>query len=275
MVRVVRIYVSEALSRSGLPDIDYALNPYVGCAHSCIYCYAREYTRDKEVAENWGKIVKVKENIVKVLGKEVRRKRRGIVGLSTITDPYQPIERDFHLSRKCLELLLKCGFPVSIQTKSDLVLKDIDVLSRYVDLVDVGITITTLEDSISSIIEPHAPSPSRRATALRELADHGIQTWLFFGPIIPGFNSDLETIRELVALAKDTNSEFYYDKLRIKRFMYEEDNEILREVLRNIRGFKWNELFEKIKEICKRHGVICKPAFPSITKNQKLDSYLS
>ena len=88
-----RIKVKQALSRSGLPDIDYALNPYAGCYHGCIYCYARAYTRYKDAAQNWGQVIYIKENIVDVLRKEVRRKKKGIVGISTITDPYQPIEK--------------------------------------------------------------------------------------------------------------------------------------------------------------------------------------
>jgi len=275
VVKVIFMRVNEALSRSGLPDLDYALNPYLGCEHSCIYCYAREYTPDEEVSRNWGAVIKVKENIVELLKKEVRRRRKGIVGLSTITDPYQPIEKELCISRRCLEVLLENGFPVSIQTKSNLVIRDLDILTRYTNLVDVGLTITSTSKEISELIEPHAPPPEERIAALYRLSEAGINTWLFYGPIIPKVNDSDDIIRELVRIAKDTNSEFYYDKLRIKRFMFRSSNKVLRNSIRTIRDYDWNALYSKIEKLCAEYNVPCKPAFDvSETKYYTLDKYI-
>jgi len=275
VVKIIFVRVNEALSKSGLPDLDYALNPYLGCEHSCIYCYAREYTPDEEVSRNWGTIIKVKENIVELLKKEARRKRKGIVGLSTITDPYQPIEKELYLSRNCLEVLLRNGFPVSIQTKSNLVVRDLDILTRYSDLVDVGLTITSTSKEISELIEPHAPPPEKRINALYRLSEEGIKTWLFYGPIIPKLNDSDDIIRELVRIARDTNSEFYYDKLRIKRFMFRSNNNVLRSAIRTLRSYNWNALYSKIEKICTEYNVSCKPAFNvSVTKYYTLDRYI-
>ncbi|MEM2852825.1 MAG: hypothetical protein QW438_06515 [Ignisphaera sp.] len=98
--RVVEIEVRQALTKSGLPDLDYALNPYLGCGHGCLYCYAKIYTRLSEVVANWGKIIAVKKNLLDILTNEVERLKRGTVGIGTITDPYQPIEAIYRLTRE-------------------------------------------------------------------------------------------------------------------------------------------------------------------------------
>ncbi|PKK81372.1 MAG: hypothetical protein CVT47_02760, partial [Thermoplasmata archaeon HGW-Thermoplasmata-2] len=114
-----------ALSDSGLEGLDYSLNPYKGCAHGCIYCYAPDITH---VERAWGTFVDAKMNVAEVLEQETRTKRRGVVGLGTVTDPYQSLEEKYKLTRKCLEILAKRKWPVCIQTKSALVLRDVDLL---------------------------------------------------------------------------------------------------------------------------------------------------
>ena len=133
------MYVGElsckaALSRSGLPGFDYALNPYRGCQHGCIYCYSPETLREKRVCyspetlrekREWGSFVEVKRNIPGVLAKELRRLKKGVVGIGTVTDAYQPVEERYGVTRRCLEQLLRRDFPICIQTKSSLVERDI------------------------------------------------------------------------------------------------------------------------------------------------------
>jgi len=216
LVKYVRIRVSRAISPSGLPDLDYALNPYVGCAHACIYCYARAYTRYKEVSRRWGEVVYIKENLLSILSKELRRYRPGKVGVSTITDAYQPIEAEEKITRRAIKMLVEHGFRVSIQTKSTLVLRDLDIISSKPAFFDVGFTITTMNDEKARIIEPHSPPPSERAEALRAIASRNIATWVFLGPIIPLFNDTVDDIAEIVELAATTGSLLYYDYLRYK-----------------------------------------------------------
>ncbi len=273
---VYMVRVREALSRSGLPDLDYALNPYMGCWHACIYCYARLYTRVKDVAENWGEIILVKENIVDLLRREVRKKKPGIVGVGTITDAYQPVEAVYGLTRKSIQVLLEHEFHASIQTKNPLVLRDLDILKKYKSRVDVGFTITTLDGNTAKIIEPRAPPPKARAQALEKIAREGIETWLFYGPIIPGLNDDEETILSLLELAKQTNSIFYYDKLRVKKFM-ENPGHPLYAIARRARRYPWRRLYERIEEKCKKHKVKCMPGmeYKTIEKQiNTLDKYL-
>jgi len=138
--------VKTALSNSGLPDLDYALNPYIGCQHGCLYCYAPNYISDIDVKANWGKVIIVKENIGDILHEEVLKKKRGAVGIGTITDAYQPQESIYGLTRLSLKILLNHGFRVSIQTKSTLIIRDIDLLLKFRNKVDVGFTLTSLDD---------------------------------------------------------------------------------------------------------------------------------
>ncbi|MDM7275458.1 MAG: radical SAM protein [Thermoprotei archaeon] len=253
--------VKTALSRSGLPDLDYALNPYAGCSFGCIYCYARLYTSDRRASERWGEVVIVKSNIVKVLGREARRMPRGVVGLGTITDGYQVVESIFKLTRKSLETLIGEGFHVSVQTKSPMVLRDLDILATGGGKVDVGLTITTLKPEIAELIEPHAPPPLARLKALKKLSEAKIKTWVFYGPIIPGLNDDLETAESIASLSAETGSTLYYDPLRVKPFMLAEDYP-LREAALKAKSREFLEGIEAIiKRLCIKYGLECRKGF--------------
>jgi DNA repair photolyase len=168
----------RALSPSKLPEMDYALNPYGGCEHGCVYCYAPEVTHTDW--KGW-RIVRVKINIADRLAKELTNVR-GVVGIGTVTDPYQYAEKRFMLTRQCLEVLKNKGTKIHIHTKSDLILRDRDLISSMES--EVGITLTTLDDRISCITEPGAPLPARRLNALKELTDAGIGTYALVGPVL-------------------------------------------------------------------------------------------
>lgn len=252
--------VERALSSTGLPDIHYALNPYLGCMHGCIYCYARLYTRDKRASLNWGKVVVVKVNITRVLEREVSRYEPREVGVGTITDPYQPVEAYYKLTRESIKILLGSGFPVSIQTKNPLVLRDLDILTTHKGRVDVGFTITSLDPHVSRFIEPGAPPPEARARALERLSSLGVKTWIFYGPIIPGLNDDQHTIDTIIQLARDTNSILYYDPLHAKPFMKTPDHPLYPHIKQESREWR-RRIFEKITRRCKEKGVYCKPGF--------------
>ncbi len=211
---VKEIRVKSALSRSGLPEYDYALNPYLGCQHGCIYCYAMDFTRGGEPGVKWGgEVVYVKVNLIQALLRDIRRLRPGVVGVSTITDPYQPVESRYKLTRRSIEVLCNAGYHVSIQTKSALIIRDIDVISKCGRAVDVGFTITTMRDTYR-VIEPMAAHPMARASALRKIASLGIETWIFLGPVIPGVNDKAEDYEPVIRLAKETNSQVIIDRFR-------------------------------------------------------------
>jgi DNA repair photolyase len=252
------------LSKSSLPGLDYSLNPYTGCSHGCIYCYAPATLRYGG-PEPWGTFVTAKTNIPAVLERELRKMPRGIVGISTVTDPYQPTESRLKLTRSCLEVLQAKQFPICIQTKSSLVTRDIDLIRDFRDK-EVGLTVTTLDDEASAIIEPGASLPRERLDALKRLTDAGITTWAFVGPLVPGF-IDAAGLAELLASVKEAGAcKVIVDRLRLKPGLWETMAPTLLgkpDVLDACRHalFKdpgvFNELQAKAVTICKDIGLKC------------------
>jgi len=210
-------WCKSALTISKLPGIEYSLNPYVGCQHACVYCYVPSVMHLKR--DEWGKTVHAKVNIPSVLQKEIKKRSRGIVGISTSTDAYQPAEKRYELTRKCLMVLARHDWPVDILTKSDLVLRDIDILARLSD-VRVGFTIPTLNDKSRRLLEPHAPSIERRLSALRECGENGLRTYVFCGPLFP--DVEKEGVKNCVDVFIDAGAEeIIIDSFHLKRGIWE------------------------------------------------------
>ena len=178
------IKAKSILTKSGIPGVDYCINPYVGCSHGCRYCYATFMKRYSGHTEAWGSFVDVKINAPEILQKQLKRAKRGRVLISSVTDAYQPIESKYKLTRQCLEILLQNQFPVDILTKSPLVLRDTDLIKKFKD-IEVGITITTNDEKMQKIFEPNAPSIMARIRTLKALHDKGINTYAFIGPVLP------------------------------------------------------------------------------------------
>ena len=197
----------RALSPSGLPGIAYALNPYGGCEHGCVYCYAPGVTHSDP--SSW-RVVRVRRNIPDRLVRELPGVE-GTIGLGTVTDPYQYAERRFRLSRMCLEVLRDRGRRVHIRTKSDLVVRDIGVL-QDMDCV-VGVTVTGLDPRVSKMTEPGAPLPEARLRALSELVAAGVEAYALVAPVM----STLEgRERELLeAVASTGASTVFHDPLNL------------------------------------------------------------
>lgn len=182
---VRRIEPRQILTPTRIPGYTYCLNPYTGCGHGCLYCYAQFMIRfSGHEGERWGQFVDVKANAPGLLLREVRRKRVGPVLLSTVTDPYQPLEQKHRLTRQCLEILAQVNWPLTILTRSPLVLRDLDLLRRFSSL-EVGITITTNREPLRKILEPFSPPVAARMNALRQLKAAGLSTYAFVGPILP------------------------------------------------------------------------------------------
>ena len=177
------IQAKSILSRSRVSD--YALNAYVGCQHNCVYCYAKFMKRFTGHQERWGAFVDVKINAPDLLAREVTKKAVGKVWISGVCDAYQPLERKFALTRRCLGILVENGWPVTIQTKSPLVLRDVDIL-KQASGSRVGFTITTADEKIRRIFEPGAPPIQQRVDALAALRSQGIRTFVMIAPILPG-----------------------------------------------------------------------------------------
>jgi DNA repair photolyase len=181
---IKEVRAKSILSRSGIEGISYTVNPYTGCSHGCLYCYATFMKKYTGHTEAWGEFVDAKINAPLLLAKQLPRAARGNVIVSSVTDPYQHTEAEYALTRGCLVALLKHDFPVKILTKSPLVVRDMDVIGQF-SAIEVGLTVTTDDDRIRQIFEPKAPSIEERLRALRTIHEHGIQTYAFIGPALP------------------------------------------------------------------------------------------
>ncbi len=255
---IKEIIARTALSPSKLPGLDYALNPYTGCGHACVYCYAPAVLHRDRIT--W-RVVEAKVNLPRVLSKELRKRKKGIVGLGTVTDPYQPAEKKYEITRRCLELLLMYDFPVCIQTKSSLVLRDMDLLKKSSN-IEVGITLTALDDRVREKMEPGAPSVQERLRALSELSKNGINTWVFLGPVMP-YITDVEGFIDAIVPVKPKY--VLVDRLRlkegvwdgVKEFIQEFNPELLEKYERIFFGGEdyYGKVFEMIRLKCKEKGL--------------------
>lgn len=183
-MKIREIFSKTVLTRTGISGFDYCLNPYVGCGHGCRYCYASFMKRFTGHREPWGQFVDVKVNAVSRLEEQLSRAKRGVVALGTVTDPYQPLEKAYRITRGCLEALLKREFPVNLLTRSPLCLRDLDLFRKFKE-IEVGLSITTDDERMRRIFEPASPSIPSRVKALEVLKHHGIKTYAFIGPILP------------------------------------------------------------------------------------------
>jgi DNA repair photolyase len=181
---IKEIEAKSILSKSGIPGADYCINPYTGCSHGCRYCYASFMKRFTNHTEPWGSFIDVKINAPYILRKQLKRIRKGTIIISSVTDPYQPVESRYKITRKCLEELLPYQISVDILTKSPLVLRDIDIMKNFKD-IEVGVTITTSDEGIRKLFEPHTPSIEARVHALQKLHLSGLRTYVFIGPVLP------------------------------------------------------------------------------------------
>ena len=173
----------QALSHSSLAD--YVVNPYLGCQHGCKYCYVQRYFRPRATPPvPWGFEVYARVNVPGLLRREAKRKAHGKVLLSSMTDAYQPLESRYRLTRSVLECLVETGFPISILTKSNLVLRDLDLLAKHRES-EVTFSISSLDEEVYRSFEPAATPPEKRIDALRDILESGIRGGLFVAPHIP------------------------------------------------------------------------------------------
>ena len=207
----------RAISKNDSPDIhfDYSVNPYRGCEHGCIYCYARpthSYLNLSPGLDFETKLI-AKRNISGVLRSELGRPSYvpKLINIGSATDCYQPIERELKLTRGLLELMAEVGHPVSLVTKSSGVERDLDLLAPLAErrLAAVYITITTLDGELARKLEPRAAAPHRRLRTIRTLADHGIPVGVSLAPHIPFVTDDMEQVLQ-AAWEAGARSAFYH-----------------------------------------------------------------
>ena len=251
--------------------VDYNMNLYRGCSHGCIYCDSRSNCYH---IDNFD-VPKGKENALLILESELSKKKdHEVVGIGSMSDTYNPLEKEYEQTRGALKLLSKYNFGVSIDTKSDLILRDLDLLKEInsKNNVIIKFTITTPHDDLSKIVEPHVCPSSKRFAAIKELTDNGIFAGVMMNPLLPFIEDNEEDIKELVRLAhlsgakfiqsfmgmtlRENQRDYYYEKLD-KYFPG------LKEKYKRYYGERYNcpvsdykRLYEVLKTECDKYGIL-------------------
>lgn len=222
--------------------IDYNMNLYRGCSHGCIYCDSRSSCYQIDHFDT----VRVKENALVLLRNELSRKRKkGVIGIGAMSDTYNPHEKHLCMTRQALEIILAFGFGVSIDTKSDLIVRDIDLLKAIARTqpVIIKMTITTIDDSLSRQIEPRVCPSSQRFAAIKKLSEAGLFVGILMNPILPWITDSEDNIRKLVALAHQSGAKFIHTYFNVT----------LRENQRDYYYAQLDQLFPGLKEKYQRY----------------------
>jgi DNA repair photolyase len=202
----------SALNRVKGMGFDWSLNPYMGCVHRCTFCYVRAFERraDRPSDDRYGRSIRVKVNVVEVLQRELARPswERDTVAIGAATDPYQPAEGRYRLTRGCLEALAAAHNPFSIITRGPLIVRDVDVLVEAARRAKVSVTfsIPTLDEDVWRKTEPSTAHPRQRLRALKELVDAGIRSSVGMAPILPGISDRPEQLEEVVRAAREAGA---------------------------------------------------------------------
>jgi len=201
-----------ALNRVKGMAFDWSLNPYMGCVHRCTFCYVRafELRADRPFDERYGRSIRVKTNVVEVLRRELAKAswEHDAVAIGAATDPYQPAEGRYRLTRGCIEALRDFSNPFSIITRGPLIMRDVDVLAEAAARASVSVTfsIPTLDEEVWRRTEPGTAHPRQRLRALKALVDAGVKASVGMAPILPGISDRPEQIEEVVRAAREAGA---------------------------------------------------------------------
>ncbi|MDR2808800.1 MAG: radical SAM protein [Spirochaetaceae bacterium] len=208
MVAINEIEVKNILTKTGVPAGDYVINPYIGCPHKCMYCYADFMKRFTTHKEKWGDFLDVKIYNKKMKLDTLNGRK---VLFSTVTDAYNNYEQKYQVTRKLLEQFINTNIKISILTKSDLVLRDIDIF-KQIPGITVGISLNTLDDTIRKKLEPRASSIEKRLNAIKTLYTEGIYTYIFLSPMFPGITD----FKEIINRSRSYTNEFWFENLNLR-----------------------------------------------------------
>lgn len=244
-IAIKEIECKKAIGKCGFPGGSLAINPYVGCTHGCVYCYARFIKRFTKHSENWGDFVDARLNIADRVAKEIKslKNTSDTVYIGTVTDPYQPVEKKYKLTRSIIENLIGVKNPISILTKSDLVLRDIDVIKKL-DHPDINITINNLDENWTRLTEPGSSSVTSRLEAIKKLRAENITVYAMLGPWWP-IISDAETI--LLALKKVGVNAVFSESVNVTGGNWTDVEQVLKKYYPNLLPTFQNVLFNPKK----------------------------
>jgi DNA repair photolyase len=228
------VTIKSALNAvKGMP-FDWSLNPWSGCAHKCVYCFARAYHaryHEKNVGSDFDSNVEVRVNIADVLRKELQRRRReGSLAIGTATDPYQPIEGKYRLTRRCLEALVDYPMPTGIVTKGPLVVRDIDVLKQLDEKTDLTVyfSVPCVDEEIVRKTDPGTAPPRQRLRALSMLREAGLDAAVLCMPVLPGISDSEDSLDAAARAASEAGATaFRHRPLKIDAEIWDYYNEFL------------------------------------------------
>lgn len=265
-IKTREIKCKSAIGKCGFPGGGWAINPYVGCSHGCVYCYARFMRRFTGHTEPWGTFVDARINITEILGRQMRSQqyKNGRIYIGTVTDPYQPLEEKHELMRGVLEVLTSHKNPVSILTKSDLILRDLDLLKQLKG-ADVNFTINTLDAKWQKLVEPNSSTAKERLRAARKLVGAGIEVSAMIGPYWPIFTDPEALFKEFkeVGICHVFTESFntiggnFVGVERVLRKHYPQHSRYIKETLFNKDKFHvfYEEAAEKIRQLVRQYNL--------------------
>jgi len=259
MLKIREIKAKSIITKSGL-DVDYVINPYVGCMHGCLYCYARFMKRFTDHHEPWGKFVDIKINAPELIPQNPKKYKDKSIFISSVTDSYQPLERRYQLTRKILEKLIPLEPDLSILTKSDLIIRDIDLLKQF-KKCKAGFSLSTLDEKIQKEIEPLASSPQRRINALKEFKKARIKNFIFISPILP----EITDWKKIIENTKSFVDEFWFENLNLRATNWNNLRKWLKNSHPGLLGLYqdiylhktdyWSKIKKEIKDYCKKYNL--------------------
>lgn len=264
-MKIREIEAKSILSKTGIPIADYVINPYVGCIHSCVFCYARFMKRFTGHQEDWGNFLDVKVNAPDLIPENTSKYEGKYIFLSSVTDPYLPLERKYKLTRRIIEKLIPLRPFLGILTKSDLILRDLDLIRQFKSS-EIGFSFSTLNEDIRKEVEPGASPVKKRINALKEVHEAGIKTYVFISPILP-FLTDW---KEIIENTQDFADYFMFENLNItgtvwgsfKRFLKQNHPDLVQENKKIYSdNIYWGIVEEEIKEFCRHEKHDCRMYF--------------
>lgn len=236
-MKIREIKAKSIIVKSNLPEIEFVINPYIGCSHSCLYCYARFMKRFTNHLEPWGEFVDIKINALNLIPENTDKYKDRSILISSVTDPYLPLESKYKLTRQIIKKLIPLQPRLTIITKSDLVLRDINLLKQFNNCV-VAVSASFLDEKAKNKLEPKSISTKRRIETLKKLRERGIQTVLFISPIFP----EISDWRKLINLTKDFIDEYWLENLNLYPSIKGDVREFLKNYDSNLIG-KYKEIY--------------------------------
>ena len=256
-MKVKEIKVSNYLSKSNLPGFDFVINPYIGCSHACLYCYASFMKRITNHSENWGSFIDIKLTDKELDLKKIQNKN---IFMSSVTDCYLPLEKDYLITRNILEELERVSCNLTISTKSSLILRDLDILKRFKNLT-ICISINTVDERFKNYMDK-ASSIKERINTLKILHENNIHTVAFVSPIFPYITN----IEDIVKATKYYVDEYWFENLKLRgeykkdilnyiKNNYKELYSKYVDIYFNLNMTYWKDLRIDIKNICNKYNL--------------------